>query len=72
MATFHVTLADQTITEIADADAYQQEGPLTTFFRFDEGRAVIDSWSMRLASFRTSDIVSIRRHARFEHLAYAA
>lgn len=62
MATFHVTLTDQTIIEIDDADAYQQEGPLTTFFRLDDGRRVIDSWSMRLASFRTVDIVAVRRH----------
>ncbi len=62
MATFHVTLADQTTIDIEDADAYQQEGPLTTFFRLDDGRRVIDSWSTRLASFRTVDIVAVRRH----------
>ncbi len=62
MATFHVTLNDQSTIEIADADAYQQEGPLTTFFRLDDGRRVIDSWSMRLASFRTVDIVAVQRH----------
>ncbi len=62
MATFHVTLNDQTTIEIDDADAYQQEGPLTTFFRLDDGRRVIDSWSVRLASFRTVDIVAVRRH----------
>lgn len=61
MATFHVTLTDQTISEI-DGDAYQQEGPLTTFFRLEPGRQVIDSWSVRLASFRTVDILAIRRH----------
>lgn len=62
MAHFEVQLADQSIEVITDADAYIQEGPMTTFFRFDEGRAVIDSWSTRLASFRTADLVSIRRH----------
>ncbi len=61
MAHFTVTLADQTSETIATADAYQQEGPLTTFFRFAEGREVIDSWSSRLASFRTADIATIRR-----------
>jgi hypothetical protein len=48
-------------TELVDgADAYQQEGPLTTFFRTAPGRSVVDSWSTRLASFRTADIRKIR------------
>jgi hypothetical protein len=48
-------------TELVDgADAYQQEGPLTTFFRTSPGRCVVDSWSTRLASFRTADIRKIR------------
>jgi hypothetical protein len=51
-------------TEVVDgADAYALEGPLTTFFRTDPGRAVIDCWSTRLASFRTADIRVIRRRA---------
>ena len=51
-------------TEVVDgADAYALEGPLTTFFRTDPGRAVIDCWSIRLASFRTADIRVIRRRA---------
>jgi hypothetical protein len=49
------------ISEVIDgADAYQQEGPLTTFFRTAPGRAVIDCWSTRLASFRTADVRVIR------------
>ncbi len=72
MATFCILLADQTTIEIPDADAYQLEGPLTTFFRFDEGRAVIDSWATRLASFRTADIVSVRRQTRLELVGAAA
>ncbi len=61
MASFLVTLADQTDLDIDGADAYCQEGPLTTFFRLDDGRRVIDSWSVRVASVRTTDIVTIRR-----------
>ncbi len=61
MALFAITLTDQTTDFVEGADAYQQEGPLTTFFAFSENRAVIDSWSMRLASYRTSDISAIRR-----------
>jgi hypothetical protein len=63
MALFAVTLNDQTTDVVEGADAYQQEGPLTTFFSFASGRAVIDSWSTRLASYRTADIVAIRRDA---------
>jgi hypothetical protein len=45
---------------VSGADAYQQEGPLTTFFRTSPGRQVIDCWSTRMASFRTADIRKIR------------
>lgn len=61
MAQFNVTLAADRTEVIADADAYQQEGPLTTFFAFAGGREVIDSWSSRLASFRTVDVLAVRR-----------
>lgn len=63
MAHFTVTLADTTIDHVEHADAYQQEGPLTTFFAFTGDRRVIDSWSVRLASYRTADITAIRRAA---------
>ncbi|MDH3680108.1 MAG: hypothetical protein OEV40_09200 [Acidimicrobiia bacterium] len=63
MALFAVTLTDQTTDIVEGADAYQQEGPLTTFFAFRDNRYVIDSWSIRLASYRTSDIAAIRRSA---------
>ena len=58
---YEVTTADGTTEVIAGADTYQQEGPLTTFFRTEPGRRVIDCWSVRLASFRTSEVVRIRR-----------
>ena len=60
---FVITLidADEPCEEVVTgADAYQQEGPLTTFFRTSPGRQVIDCWSTRLASFRTADIRRIR------------
>jgi hypothetical protein len=65
MALFAVTLTDQTTDFVEGADAYQQEGPLTTFFALRDDRHVIDSWSVRLASYRTSDIATIRRSADF-------
>ena len=57
-----ITFADDTkeIELIEGADAYQQEGPLTTFFRTSPGRSLVDSWSTRLASFRTADIRSVK------------
>jgi hypothetical protein len=35
MACFEVTLRDRTVESVGDADAYQQEGPMTTFCRTD-------------------------------------
>ncbi|HLM65725.1 MAG TPA: hypothetical protein VK306_15615 [Acidimicrobiales bacterium] len=61
MPTFDVTLRDRTIETVQGADAYQQEGPMTTFFRRGDGRDVIDSWSVRVASFRTADLLVVRR-----------
>ena len=63
MASFEVTLSDQRVESVDGADAYQQEGPLTTFFALRGERQVIDSWSIRLASFRTADIVAVRRRS---------
>lgn len=61
MPSYDVVLRDQTVEVIDGADAYQQEGPMTTFFRRGDGRAVVDSWSTRIASFRTAEVLSIRR-----------
>lgn len=58
---FQVTLTDKTVEVVDGADAYQQEGPMTTFFRTAEGRHVIDCWSRRMASFRTSEVLMVRR-----------
>lgn len=61
MATYHVTLKNGTVEVIEGADAYQQEGQMTTFFVTGERRQVVDCWSTRLASFRTSEVLIIRR-----------
>ena len=50
--------------EVVDADSYVQEGVLTTFFEGRDGRAVLDSWAKRIASYRTADIIRIRWTAR--------
>jgi hypothetical protein len=61
MASYQITLKDRTTERIDGADAYQQEGQMTTFFRTQSGRNVVDTWSTRVASFRTSELVAIRR-----------
>ena len=60
MASYEVTLRDRTVECVEGVDAYQQEGPMTTFFR-TEGRSTVDSWSTRVASVRTADVLLIRR-----------
>jgi hypothetical protein len=67
MPHFEVNLRDRTVDVIEGADAYQQEGPMTTFFRCGEGREAIDSWSVRIASLRTADIVAIHRREHGHH-----
>ena len=61
MPEFEVVLKDRTVEVIGGADAYQQEGPMTTFFRRGDGREVVDCWSTRMASFRTADLLMVRR-----------
>jgi hypothetical protein len=58
--TYEVTLKPDLSEVVEGADAYAQEGPLTTFFQGRDGRAVLDCWARRLASFRTADIVRVR------------
>ncbi len=62
MADYEVLLREDTVERVTDADAYAQEGQMTTFFATG-GRQVIDCWSTRLASIRTADIRIIRRLA---------
>jgi hypothetical protein len=57
---FEITLHDRVET-VQAADGYQLEGPLTTFFRSDHGRGRLDSWSTRIASYRSADVVMVRR-----------
>jgi len=58
-----VVLADGEVIEVLGANAYVQEGPLTTFFHSGRSRAAIDSWAERVASFKTTEIRRIiRRH----------
>ncbi len=58
---FVVTFEDDSTTIVADADAYEQEGPLTTFFDRNGGGRLASAFTIRVASFRTSRIVEVRR-----------
>lgn len=58
-----IVLADGEVVEIPGANAYVQEGPLTTFLHSGRSRASFDSWAERVASFNTPEIRRIiRRH----------
>ena len=59
---FEVTLVDDSVERVDGADSYALEGPLTTFFGNDRPRP-LDSWSVKVASFRTDRIARIRRLA---------
>jgi hypothetical protein len=59
---FEVTLTDDSVERVEGADSYALEGPLTTFFGNDRPRP-LDSWSTKVASFRTERIAKIRRLA---------
>ena len=58
---FEIHFEDETTTQVLDADAYEQEGPLTTFFDRNGGGGLASAFALRVASFRTSRIVEIRR-----------
>lgn len=61
MITFTVLLKNGRTLQVEGADAYQPEGPMTTFFTTGSSRRTIDSWSTRIASYRTADIVAVQR-----------
>lgn len=58
---FEVVLSDGTHELVEGADAYQQEQSMTTFFRTDGRRQRVDCWSVRVASFRTDQLMAVRR-----------
>jgi hypothetical protein len=58
---FEVTLLDETCERVDGADSYQQEGPMTTFFASEARHTALDSWSVKVASFRTDRVLKIRR-----------
>ena len=59
--TFEVILRDEAAEVVEGADSYAPEGPLTTFFDNQARPGGINAWSVKVASYRTADIVRIRR-----------
>jgi hypothetical protein len=59
---FEVTLTDDSVERVDGADSYSLEGPLTTFFGNERPRP-LDSWSTKVASYRTERIAKIKRLA---------
>ena len=47
MPIYEVTMQDRSVEQITGADAYQQEGQMTTFFQTASHRQVVDTWSTR-------------------------
>ena len=58
---FHITLLDQTTHDVGDADAYEHDKQMTTFYRTANSRGAVDCWATPLASIRTSEILMITR-----------
>lgn len=58
---FEVTMTDTTVELIDEADGYEMEGPLTTFFVSNGRHVRLSSWSERVASYRTDHVARIRR-----------
>lgn len=58
---FIVRFEDDTTTLVHGADAYEQEGPLTTFFDRNGGGRLKSAFTVRVASFRTSRIIEVRK-----------
>ena len=67
MSTFDVTLSNGTVERVVGADAYDLDGPLTTFFTSASAKETLDAWSTRLASFRSADVLMVRRVLGQEH-----
>ena len=57
---FELIFVDGRAEVVSGVDNYEQEGPMTTFFQ-SEGRNYGESWALRIASYRTVDLTSVRR-----------
>jgi hypothetical protein len=57
---FEIVTIDGTVERIDGADAYELEGPLTTFFTTNGSVQRLSSWSERVASYRTDRVLAVR------------
>lgn len=57
---FEIVTIDGTVERIDGADAYELEGPLTTFFTSNSRVHRLSSWSDRIASYRTDRVLAVR------------
>jgi hypothetical protein len=57
---FEIVTTDGTVERIDGADAYELEGPLTTFFTSNGHVHRLSSWSDRVASYRTDRVLAVR------------
>jgi hypothetical protein len=64
MTIFEILFTSGETLRLEGADGYQPEGVMTTFFASGSSRSTIDSWSTRIASYRTADVVSVVRTRR--------
>ncbi len=58
---FEITLRDHTTEFVGEADTFAHEKVMTTFYRTENSRRAVDCWSLPIASFRTDEILMIRR-----------
>lgn len=58
---YTVTMRDRTVEHVEGADAFCHEKVMTTFYRTANHRRTVDCWATPLASFRTDEILMIRR-----------
>jgi hypothetical protein len=57
---YEIVTIDGTVERVDGADAYELEGPLTTFFTTSNRVHRLSSWSERVASFRTDRVLTVR------------
>jgi hypothetical protein len=57
---FEIVTTDGTVERVDGADAYELEGPLTTFFTTSGHIPRLSSWSERVASYRTDRVLAVR------------
>ncbi|NLA35010.1 MAG: hypothetical protein GX868_04890 [Actinobacteria bacterium] len=57
---FEITFLDRTTHLIADADTFNHDKSMTTFYRTGNARGTIDCWSTPVASIRTDEILMVR------------